>query len=83
MNLTDYPTPRSEFGWKRYIETGNEEELLIVSEQFEREAAAWKAVAEMLYEASRQAVFTFEHEEADMNEADEAFDALKSQLEKP
>jgi len=81
MNLTDYPTPKSDAAeWM--TELGTSVVCYDVSAGFEREAAAWKAVAEMLYarvEADRYRSYNGVESDAAM----EAFDALKSQLEKP
>lgn len=76
MNLTEYPTPRLD-ELKRHwtISRRRTKQATFAAEVFkslarlEREAAAWRAVAEM---------FAFFN-----NHAQEEFDALKSQLTQP
>lgn len=53
MNLTDYPTPRSAAMWDTAHDEGgcNASILFEAMEQIEREAAAWRDVATMFYEA--------------------------------
>lgn len=81
MNLTDYPTPICEaffaLMWaKDQVTDVDLHESYRKARQLEREAAAWKAVAEMYRGAESGA-------SPELMAADEAFDALKSQLEKP
>ena len=88
MNLTNYPTPRS---IKRHEEvqdrygTGTFDDCLPDMKQLEREAAAWKAVAEKLAAEMRDlAWLAGPAGSVQPNTAElelEAFDALKSQLE--
>lgn len=75
MNLTDYPTPRTD---KNVTKLSKTPDCFCEAEharQLEREAAAWRAVAEK---------YRRHFYESDIRIANEAFDALKSQLnEKP
>jgi len=75
MNLTDYPTPRTE------AETWRAGDLRIgarvsadFARQLEREAAAWKKVAEAIHSA---------YNLDELQAAHEAFDDLKAELEQP
>lgn len=65
MDLTDYPTPKSDSlqPWDDVIDVEEFRDL-------EREAAAWRAVAEKFYNAT----------DGEMYAACETFDALKSQV---
>lgn len=83
MNLTDYPTPKTDFkGWSDW---GCD--AMDFARQLEREAAAWKAVAEKLATEMRDLAWlsgpagSTQSNDAELALA--AFDALKSQLEKP
>jgi hypothetical protein len=67
MNLPDYPTPKTDA-------CQTFEQALTVSAQLEREAAAWKAVAEM---------YRNTYGVTGLDEADDAFDTLKSKLTQP
>ena len=80
MNLTDYPTPKTDAAANSCF-GGDETVDADVSRQLEREAAAWKAIAEM-YRKSESVENSHELLIV-LDEATEAFDALKSQLEKP
>jgi len=75
VSLNDYPTPRTE---AETWEAGNLRIAQRVSADFarqlEREAAAWRAVADMYRKT---------HGVTGLDEADEAFDALNAELEKP
>jgi hypothetical protein len=83
MNLTDYPTPKTNHAVKDgYTFNGEDIRTAIeFSQQLEREAAAWRAVAEK-YRSSEFVKGTIGVLET-LKEADEAFDALKSQLTQP
>lgn len=81
MNLTDYPTPKSDSlqPWDDVIDV---EEF----RQLEREAAAWRAVAEALHDELNTAFngYAGQYMRIEALVTLEAFDALKSQLnEKP
>jgi hypothetical protein len=86
MNLADYPTPRSDTSADSCF-VGGETVDADVSRQLEREAAAWKAVAEQLATELRDlAELTNScllEKPTEALTAIKAFDALKSQLEKP
>lgn len=78
MNLTDYPTPQlDEFKSHWTISRRRTKQATFAAEAFkrlaqlEREAAAWKEVAEAIHSASNL---------DELQAAHEAFDALKSQL---
>jgi hypothetical protein len=90
MNLADYPTPKTEALWIRLVRNpgpGSSIALRNHSNQLEREAAAWKAVAEKLVTELRDLAWLSgpagcpQPNDAELALA--AFDALKSQLEKP
>lgn len=80
MNLNEYPTPQSEKLWKWLEQMSWTRDhqpmtrIMASHEQLEREAAAWRAVAE------RYRLHDGKHE---LVECDEAFDAIKAELEKP
>jgi hypothetical protein len=74
MNLTDYPTPRTEAAAYSDPTPGHEVVSLDDARQLEREAEAWKAVAEKYRKSLKH---------WDLAAANVAYDALKSQLEKP
>lgn len=83
MNLTDYPTPKSDSlqPWDDVIDVEEFRDL-------EREEAAWRAVAENLAENLRNLAWLdggpFSDNPSSSDRAILAFDALKSQLnEKP
>ncbi len=79
MNLTDQPTPVtvSSTFWTSNIPVVQP----CVCAHQERLARAWREVAEKYRSAATGAVFHFEGEEAEMNEADEAFETLKKQAD--
>jgi len=74
MNLTDYPAPITDAAAETRIVKGKPREIVDAefARQLEREDSAWKAVAEGLRSAATA---------AQQRAADDAFDALKSQLE--
>lgn len=73
MTLTDYPTPVSD-QWL-LSDPPVTLDAYLAMQQLEREAAAWRAVAEK---------YRRHFYESDIRLANEAFDSLKSQLnEKP
>lgn len=76
MNLTDYSTPRTDAAAETRIVKGKPREIVDADEMrdLERQAAAWRAVAEGLRNA-------YHHEE--IVAACKAFDAIKAELEKP
>jgi hypothetical protein len=75
MELTEYPTPRTnelirtQLARARMTGAASASKLTFKCIELEREAAAWRDVAEMFA--------------ASNNHAQEAFDALKSQLTQP
>ena len=78
MNLTDYPTPRIDFEWDHYVTPHSRRHaetpiarLTNTGRQLEREAAAWREVAEAIHSASNL---------DELQSAHDAFDALKAQL---
>lgn len=76
MNLTDYPTPKSD-EILRSITWGLPAYALPLRDamrQFEQQAAAWRWVAEAIHSASKL---------DELQAAHESFDSLKSQLTKP
>lgn len=83
MNLTEIPTPRVDSEIRDMGTDGDGDAYLHVSfcRQLEREAAAWRAVAEM-YRSSESVKGSIAVLKI-MNAADKAFDALKAQLTKP
>jgi hypothetical protein len=72
MKLTDYPTPRTDAAAETRIVRGRPREITDaeVARQLEREAAAWRAVAETIHSASNL---------DELQAAHEAFDALKNE----
>jgi len=75
VSLGDYPTPRTE---AETWEAGNlrigQRVCANFASKLEREAAAWRSVAEM---------YRNTHRVAELDEADESFDALNAELKKP
>jgi hypothetical protein len=74
VNLNDYPTPRTDAARAKPLNLGDAVAGTDM-EQVEREAAAWRAVAEELANSILVA--------RRPSQALEAFDALKAKLEKP
>ena len=78
MNLHDRPTPRTnqlvreQLGRLGMTPRALAAKLTMHSEQLEREAAAWREVAEMQREASTK---------AEVAEADKALDALREKVD--
>jgi hypothetical protein len=85
MNLTEYPTPKSDAAeWM--TELGTSVVCYDVSAELEREAAAWKAVANALHAELDTAFngYAGQYMRIEALVTLDAFDALKSQLnEKP
>jgi len=82
MNLNDYPTPRTD--QFRTEDNGDTSWLLDECSHLEREAAAWRAVAECLAKEFRETAWLCGFNKP--NTAEQAiadFDALKAELEKP
>lgn len=79
MNLTDYPTPKSDAAANSCF-GGDETVDADISRKLEREAAAWREMAEWLVARVRR------HQHVGVNVCEScrvirAFDALESQLE--
>lgn len=71
MNLSEIPTPRTDCTFPVLYDNDKEWVLADDMRQMEREAAAWRMVAEAIHLASNL---------DELQAAHEAFDALKAQL---